>query len=152
MGPGDYFGETAMVDPSCIRKAAVECATPCEVLYFSRAVFQQLNMSANIDRIHAEKATILQQTGLFKDLTKEEFQSISQVARYKTFDRNTVVLKQGDMPKYLVILVTGMVKVLQVSQALLCAMPCGGFIPIHPHIHTSFHPSIHPSICGSIPP
>ena len=96
------------------RRASLLATKLGRVVMLTRNDFLKLNLIDLVIQDTNNRKEILRRTGLFSDLTDQEFSEVGKVARFRQFERNTVILKQGDLPKFFVILVSGVCKVLQV--------------------------------------
>lgn len=87
LGPGDMFGELAMINKQC-RTATAICLTDCQLLVIDGKSFEQV----------IDKTQLLRNTEFFKDLGEEVFSKVAKVAEFVSHQAKETLFYQGDPP------------------------------------------------------
>jgi len=106
LGPGDFFGETGLLEGRRKRAASVICLTPVEVMAMDRAVFNQVaggGDESKLSKSMRHKALMRQQARLLKVLNTA---AIVQQQRRK-YPKGEIIFQQGEPAEHFYILESG---------------------------------------------
>jgi len=109
LGPGDFFGETAIVEGRETRAASVRVTAPMEVLAIDRHVFQELakpESESKLSQSMHERAEARQRARLIK-----VFEKVSLSLKQKRIlPKGSIVFKQGDKADHFFITNSGLLE------------------------------------------
>ena len=118
LGPGDFFGETGLLEGRTVRNSSVVCTTPVEVLMMDNAMFNLLtdegtggsaagSASAAISSRIRARAEARQRTRLTRAIEMMQSAPLQQM-RYNEGD---VIVKQGDLASHFYIVKSGSLQI-----------------------------------------
>ena len=82
LGPGDFFGETGLIEGRATRNTDVVCKTPVSVLMISNAMFLQLTSASYAGSAGAAIAARMRERAeVSQSVSQSASQSVSQTAR-----------------------------------------------------------------------
>jgi NTE family protein len=124
LGPGQYFGELALLSPRP-RTADVIAETETETLVVPRAVFEdqlladarfkahvlQQSQERENELLRRRVASALQGVPLFQGLRWDELLQVALSGRLETVPRGTTICRQGDVAAAVYVLLAGEVEV-----------------------------------------
>ena len=97
--------------------ASVVAIADTTLLLIPKLAYIDLKLSSVVDAHAAERRDGLRRCALFDDFDESELESFVKVVRMAKFERNTVLLQQGDAPTQMYILLSGLCSVLQFADA-----------------------------------
>jgi len=109
LGPGDFFGETALVEGREKRNASVRCLSAVEVLVIDRGMFTQLAQPDSDSRLSGsirKRAEARQQTRARKVL-EERYMSTSLARQRQSHSKGSVIYQQGSVADHFYIVNSG---------------------------------------------
>lgn len=89
--PGDTFGELALTDPECKRKATIVCVSDCHFLTLGRDSYLK-TIQNELDKETLQKLTFLRQVVLFEGLSDADLIKVAEMLVTKQFASKKVLL------------------------------------------------------------
>ncbi|CAD8126890.1 unnamed protein product [Paramecium sonneborni] len=117
LGKGNCFGEIALFFGSQ-RTATVIAESDCDLLMLDREVFQKYSQGDQEafdlqSKSLKDVRRFLKKVQKFSIFTQEEITSISTKCRRQNYQQQTIILKEGDIPKCIFIIKSGRVSVMK---------------------------------------
>lgn len=135
LGPGDFFGEMAIIDHDP-RSATVRAIEPTECVEITRqafmsevrnrpdlavkmlpAVVRRLSDYRGPRRRFMDIEALLERTPIFSSLSRRDLQRIGQVARTRTYEPGDIIAREGDNTEGCFVISSGKVEVVTDSDS-----------------------------------
>eukprot|EP00210_Caulerpa_lentillifera_P004142 g3948.t1 len=107
--PGDTFGELALTDPECKRKATIVCVSDCHLLILERDAYLH-TIQNELDKEILPKLAFLRQVLLFEGLSDGDLVQLAQMLTTKNLASGKVVARQGNDVEDILFVLHGAVK------------------------------------------
>eukprot|EP00753_Platysulcus_tardus_P016285 PLAT5580.1.p1 GENE.PLAT5580.1~~PLAT5580.1.p1 ORF type:complete len:1274 (-),score=491.67 PLAT5580.1:62-3883(-) len=109
LAAGDSFGETSLLDHSD-RKASVVAQNWVELLVVDKPAFDRLVRPLEAAKLEM-KRDALSRSGLFRYCDRKDMLRMAETSQVKSVDSDAVLVRQGQRPEMLYLLLSGVVRV-----------------------------------------
>ena len=108
---GQTIGETCLMN-YCVRGCSVKCAKDTELIKIYKKDFSKI-IERYKEKVSEDIYEIMVNCGLFKGISPAVIKKLSAISKVESYNGDSVVIKQGEMPSNLVLIKKGNVKVLR---------------------------------------
>jgi CRP-like cAMP-binding protein len=109
--PGQTIGETCLMN-NCVRGCSAKCAKDTELIKIYKKDFAKI-IERYKEKVSEDINEIMANCGLFKGMSPSIIKKLSEISKVESYNGDSVVIKQGEMPTNLILIKKGNLKVLR---------------------------------------
>lgn len=158
LGPGAFFGETALLDQRQRRTATVMAEGPVQVISLARHVFAELQaaLGQQADRMgeHLRTAAALRSHPLFQGLDAQGLGDLLKAAEVVRAEPGQVVVRQGEPGEHLFVVREGLIAVERDGRTLARLQPgawFGELVLLGSQVRTATVTALQPCVLVRLP-